>query len=227
MMFTYSDDMTAEGNQGRITVFGATGQTGRLIVAQALGRGDRVTAVVRDPNRLEVRDAGLKLVTAPDLTDPGLLADAIEGSRAVFSAIGPRGRKDGPVAAPATESILMAMAASSVRRLVVISAAPVGIPPRDDSFLNRRIMLPLVGEILRPVYEDLRRMEGELVASEAVWTSFRPPKLTDGPLTGRYRTVIGGGVPRGYSLSRADLAQAMFAALDRPETERSAVGIAY
>jgi putative NADH-flavin reductase len=36
----------------RIAVFGAAGNTGSRIVAEALGRGHQVTAVVRDPARL-------------------------------------------------------------------------------------------------------------------------------------------------------------------------------
>jgi hypothetical protein len=47
------------------------------------------------------------------------------------------------------------------------------------------------------------------------------------PLTGRYRTVVGGNVPRGYSISRADTAHAMLAVLDDPATFDRAVGVAY
>src|SRR5206468_2732773 len=111
-------------------------------------------------------------------------------------------------------------------RIVVISAAPVAPPPADDSFISRRIALPLVGLFLRPVYDDLRDMEAALAASSAVWTAFRPPKLTDGPRTSTYRTRVGDAVARGFTVSRADLADAMLASLRRPETERAAVGIA-
>lgn len=211
----------------RVTVFGASGQTGCLLVRQALHRGDQVTAVVRDPNRLSMRDPGLSIVTVPDLTDPAVLEGALDGAKAVLSAVGPRRRKDGSVAAPATASILTALTASAVSRIVVISAAPVGVPPREDSVINRRVLMPVVSAMLRPVYADLRAMEAELAASNTAWTAFRPPKLTNGPLTSRYRTVVGSSVPRGYSLSRDDLAHAMLAAIDEPETERAAVGIAY
>jgi hypothetical protein len=52
-------------------------------------------------------------------------------------------------------------------------------------------------------------MEGEIRRSKTAWTVVRPPKLVNKPLTGRYRTVVGGNVPRGYSISRADTAHAM------------------
>jgi uncharacterized protein YbjT (DUF2867 family) len=38
----------------RLTVFGATGGTGRHVVQQALADGHQVTAVVRDPARLQL-----------------------------------------------------------------------------------------------------------------------------------------------------------------------------
>jgi uncharacterized protein YbjT (DUF2867 family) len=116
---------------------------------------------------------------------------------------------------------------ASVRRLIVISAAPVGAPPPDDGFFSKRVMMPIVGAILRPVYDDLREMEAELSASDTVWTALRPPRLTNGPLTATYRTVVGSAVARGLSISRADLAHAMLAAVDRPETECAALGVAY
>jgi len=202
-----------------LVIFGAGGRTGTQLVTQALERGDDVTAVVRRPTDLP---AGATQRIVPDLADTAAVRDAIGDADAVLSAIGPRSRADAPVAAPATRHIL----AAAPRRIVVISAAPVEPPPADDSFISRRIALPIVGRVLRPVYDDLREMEEALAASDAVWTALRPPMLTNGKATGRYRTRVGGAVPRGSTVSRADLAAAMLEALDRPDTERRAVGVA-
>lgn len=203
----------------KLTIFGAGGRTGRLLVSQALDRGDAVTAVLRRPQEVDPR---VTVRVVPDFTDVDALRTAIDGSDAVLSAIGPRSSKEAPVAAPATRLIL----AAQPTRIVVISAAPVEPPPADDGFVSRRIALPLIGRILRPVYDDLRDMEEELVASAADWTALRPPMLTNGPATGRYRTRVGGSVPRGFAVSRADLAAGMLASLERPETVRQPVGIA-
>jgi predicted DNA-binding protein (UPF0278 family) len=54
----------------------------------------------------------------------------------------------------------------------------------------------------------------------------RPPRLTDGPLTGRYRTAYGQNLRRGLLVSRADVAHLMLATLDRPDTIGQAIGIA-
>ena len=211
----------------KVTVFGATGRIGEQVVRQALDAGHKVTAVVRDPARFDVSDPALKVATVPGLTDPEVLRPALEGSDAAISGVGPRGRKDGPVASSATRGILRAMEASGVRRLVAVSAVPVGPVPEGESFVNRRIVLPLISAFARDVYADLAAMEDEIRRSTTEWTIVRPPKLVNKPLTGAYRTCVGGNVPRGYSISRADVAHAMLAALDDPATVKQAVGIAY
>ncbi|WP_431219052.1 NAD(P)-dependent oxidoreductase [Leifsonia xyli] len=207
----------------RLTIFGASGQTGRLIAHQALQQGHDVRVVLRRPS--DDVDARADVRIVPSLDDAAAVRSALAGADGALSGIGPRKRADAPVAAPATRAILGAARGMGLR-LVVISAAPVEPPPADDSFLSRRIALPLIGVLLRPVYDDLRAMERELRGSDAVWTAFRPPMLTSGRATGAYRTRIGGSVPRGFTVSRADLADAMLSSLQRPETERAAVGIA-
>ena len=69
-------------------------------------------------------------------------------------------------------------------------------------------------------------MEVEIRRSATEWTIVRPPKLVNKPLTGTYRTCVGGNVPRGYAISRANVAHAMIAALGDPTTLKQAVGIA-
>jgi putative NADH-flavin reductase len=211
----------------RVTIFGATGGIGGHIVRQALDRGWEATAVVRDPARLDVRHPALEVAAVPDLSDPARVRPALRGSDAVLSGVGPRGRNDGPVAAPATRTILDAMAAEGVRRLVVVSAAPVGPVPDGDSFVNRRLLLPVISAAFANVYADLREMEQEMADSTTDWTVIRPPKLVNSSRKQRYRTAIDGNVPRGHTISRADVAHAMLAAVDDPATVRHAIGIAY
>jgi hypothetical protein len=123
--------------------------------------------------------------------------------------------------------MLSALEASGVRRFLAVSAVPVGPVPEGESFLNRRLLLPFITRLLRDVYADLAAMEDEIGSSDTDWTVVRPPKLTDKPLTGKYRVVVGGNVPRGYAISRADVAHAMLAALDDPATFGKPVGVAY
>ncbi|MER7955403.1 SDR family oxidoreductase [Streptomyces sp. NPDC096030] len=209
----------------KLTVFGATGGVGREIVRQALAEGHDVTAVVRDPARFAVTGERLEVYRA-DLSDPEALRAAVAGKDAVLSGLGARTRADAGVAAKLTRSVLAAMDAEGVRRLVVVSAAPLGPVPDGQSIIEKAV-LPVINTLYKDIYADLRVMEDELAASATEWTSIRPPKLTNKPVTGRYRTVVGGTPPRGRTLARADVAHAMLAALADPATVKQAVGVAY
>ncbi|MEU5599094.1 NAD(P)-binding oxidoreductase [Streptomyces sp. NPDC020298] len=208
-----------------LTVFGATGGIGQEIVRQALAAGHRVTAVVRDPARLNVAGAGLEVFRA-DLADPESVRPAVAGRDAVLSGLGARSRKDAGVAARLTRTVLRAMEAEGVRRVLVVSAGPVGPEPEGDGFLDRG-MRGIVSALLKDVYADLREMEDELARSGTDWTSVRPPRLQDKPLTGSYRTVVGGFPPKGRFIARADVAHAMLAMIDDPGTVKQGVGVAY
>lgn len=211
----------------KLTVFGATGGIGGHLVRQALDAGHAVTAVVRESARFDLRHPALEVAAVPGLTDPDLLLPAVKGSDAVLSGVGSRGRKAGTVASDATRGILGAMAAGGVRRFVAVSAAPVGPPAAGEGFFGRRILLPVVSAVFKEVYQDLAVMEQLIRDSRTEWTVFWPPKLVDKPVTGRYRTVVGGNVARGHTISRADVAHAMLSALGDPATVGKAVGVAY
>ncbi|MGW0784221.1 NAD(P)-dependent oxidoreductase [Streptomyces sp. NPDC002913] len=210
----------------RLTVFGATGAIGQEIVRQARAAGHEVTAVVRDPGRLP---EGLR-EAEPDgivrLDDPAAVRAAVAGRDAVLSGLGARGRKAGDVAERLTGLVLAAMEAEGTRRLLVVSAAPVGPEPADEPLLDRTVR-KVIGAVLKEVYADLTRMEAALAASATDWTSVRPPKLTNGPLTGTYRTVMGGTPRSGRSIARADVAHAMLTLVDEPAAVKQGVGVAY
>ncbi|MGW7416576.1 NAD(P)-dependent oxidoreductase [Streptomyces sp. NPDC054863] len=208
----------------KVTVFGATGGIGQEIVKQALAAGHEVTAVVRDPARFAVTGERLTVFRA-DLTDPEGLRKAVAGRDAVLSGLGARSRKDVGVTARLTRTVLRAMEAEGVRRLVVVSASPVGPPPGRQPLVDR-IIGRVISAALKGVYDDLRVMEGELARSATDWTSVRPPRLTDKALTGTYRKAVGGTPRSGRTIARADVAHAMLAVLDDPATVKQGVGVA-
>ncbi|MEH0576436.1 MULTISPECIES: NAD(P)H-binding protein [Streptomyces] len=209
----------------KFTVFGATGGIGRELVRQALDAGHEVTAVVRDPARLAVTGGRLEVVRA-DLTDPEALRPAVTGRDAVLSGLGARRRKDAGVAARLTRTVLSALEAEGVRRLLVVSAGPIGPEPEGDGALDRTVR-GLVSAALKDVYADLREMEAELARSATDWTVVRPPRLQDKPVTGAYRTVVGGFPRKGRFIGRADVAHAMLAMVEDAGTVKQGVGVAY
>ncbi|QEU92465.1 NAD(P)-dependent oxidoreductase [Streptomyces kanamyceticus] len=209
----------------KLTVFGATGGIGKEIVRQALTAGHEVTAVVRDPARLEVTGERLEVFRA-DVRDPEALRPAVAGRDAVLSGLGPRKRADAGITTELTRSVLRAMDAEGVRRLLVVSAGPVGPEPADSPLVDRAV-LAVINRVLKDVYVDLTAMEAELAASATDWTSVRPPRLLDKPLTGTYRTVVGGFPRAGRTIARADVAHAMLAMADDRASVKQGVGVAY
>ena len=81
--------------------------------------------------------------------------------------------------------------------------------------------------VLTDVYADLTETEAELARSATDWTVVRPPRLQNKPLTGSYRTVVGGFPPKGRFIGRADVAHAMLAMVGDPGTVKQGVGVAY
>ena len=213
----------------KITIIAATGGVGRQLVSQALAAGHDVTAVARNPARLP-----------PDVLAAGaarVVTSAVAGADAVLSALGPHNNSDAGIAAPGTTAITDAMRAAGVRRIVAISASPVGTtpspgrpnPPRHDpgdGLIMRHVGTRIAKTLFGKVYDDLARMEDILRDSSLDWTILRPPQLTGKPLTGRYRIARGRNVRGGRSIPRADVAHYMLAVLDQPDTIGQVIGIA-
>jgi putative NADH-flavin reductase len=214
----------------KLTIFAATGGIGRQALNQA------VAAVVRNPSKLAGQAVGV--VTA-DLAaaDPAVLESAVAGADAVLSGLGPRSTSETGIASRGTGAIVQAMQATGVRRIVVVSAAPIGTVPSPgrpkppshdpgDGFFMRHLLSPLTKAAFREPYADLALMEEILRDSGLDWTVVRPPRLTDKPLTGTYRTAYGQNLRRGLFVARADVAQLMLRVLEQPGTIKQAIGIA-
>ena len=223
----------------KLTIFAATGGIGRQILEQALDAGHDVTAVIRNPQKLPAKLSSQVRVVTADLAapDPATLRPAVQGADAVLSALGPRSNAEAGIATRGTQAIAAAMKAAGARRIVVVSAAPIGTvpsparpnPPRHDpgdGLIMQYLLNPLTKAALRKHYADLAQMEDILRDSDLDWTAVRPPRLTDKPLTGTYRTARGQNFRRGIFISRADVAHYMLRALQQPETVRQTIGIA-
>ena len=223
----------------KLTIFAATGGIGRQILEQAVDGGHDVTAVVRHPQKLPGELSRQVRVVTADLAapDPATLTSAVQGADAVLSALGPRSNAEAGIATRGTQAIAAAMKAAGARRIVVVSAAPIGTvpsparpnPPKHDpgdGLIMQHLLGPLTKAALRKHYADLAQMEDILRDSDLDWTAVRPPRLTDKPLTGTYRTAHGRNLRRGLFISRADVAHYMLRALEQPETIRLTIGIA-
>jgi uncharacterized protein YbjT (DUF2867 family) len=163
----------------KLTIFAATGGIGRQALEQAAAAGHEVTAVVRDPRRLSRK---VHTVTADLLASvPATLESAVREADAVLSGLGPSSPSEAGIAAQGTRAIVRAMKAADVRRIVVVSAAPVSTvpspgrpnpPKRDpgDGLFMRYVFAPLIKAALPRIYADLALMEDILRDSGLDWT---------------------------------------------------------
>ncbi|MFI9412247.1 NAD(P)-dependent oxidoreductase [Nocardia gamkensis] len=209
----------------RITVFGANGPTGRLLTGQALAAGHQVTAVTRQPDSFPLRHDRLEVAGA-DVLDPAAVDAVVPGRDAVLSTLGvPAGK--GPITtySRGAANIVAAMDRHRVRRLAVVSSSGVEPHPYSDGgFLFNRILLPYVTRVLgKTLYDDMRRMEALVRASDLDWTIVRPSGLYHLPSVTDY-TIVDGHADSRFT-ARADLAASMLALLDDDRHLRATVSV--
>jgi putative NADH-flavin reductase len=209
----------------KVIVFGATGGIGRLLVAGALDLGHAVTAFVRNGQTLEPRD-GLRVVQG-DLFDPQSVGDAIDGHRAIFSALGSRSLKTDPVLSRAVPLIISGMHFHMVDRIIAVGAAGALYPAgKYQPPIITVLFGVLRSTILRHPMADQRAQERLLAASDLDYTIVRPPRLTDGAATGTYRVLPDALPSSSLRISRADVADFMLQQLTDPRFHRRGVYLA-
>lgn len=211
--------MTKEKGSKHLLILGATGGIGQELVNQALERGHRVTALVRSPQKLRGARAGLKVI--PGSLSAEEIGAALAGCDAVLSAVGPSGPGRTSVTQDSARSIVAAMRARGVRRLLIVGVAVLF---RDAGILARLLR----GTLLRGVADDSEVMEQIVEASGLDWTIVRPPRLTNGPRSERYGVAndhLPPGAGGASTISRADVAHFMLDELERSEHVRRVVGI--
>jgi putative NADH-flavin reductase len=206
----------------KLIVFGANGGIGHHVVEQALEAGHTVTAMVRRPSSITIQHKNL-IVCQGDVLKPETIKEPMAGQEAVISAIGTESRQPTVVYSQGIANIMQAMQQARLKRLLCISAT--GLDP--SRLWMRLIAKPILWTLFRESYSDLVRMEAEVKRSNLDWTLVRPPRLTDGPHTGHYEFAINKHHPRGFIISRADVADYLVAQVNNPATFCSIVEVAY
>lgn len=209
----------------RIVVFGANGPTGRLLTSQALAAGHDVVAVTRQPDGFPI--SHLRLVVAGvDVLDPDGVADAVGGADAVLSALGvPFGKEPIWTYSQGITNVIAAMRKHGVRRLAVVSSSAV--EPHhyaDAGFLFNRVLQPYVANVMgKTLYDDMRRMEALVRASDLDWTIVRPSGLYDLPSITDY--TLQPGPSEGRFTTRIDLAAALLRLAEAGEFAGTVVSV--
>jgi putative NADH-flavin reductase len=189
----------------QIAVLGASGATGQMVVTSLLERGDDVAVLVRNPARLGVLAAKVRVVTG-DAADPAALKAAMDGADAVVSLVGvPRGERIGTARSDAARIMVETLTAAGPRRLVVVTALGGSASIGQLGLLGRIIYRRVIG---KERLVEVDRQESLISSSPLDWTLVRPPRLVDGAPSG-YRVAGSGRLASGITLTRADLAAAL------------------
>ncbi|PXX56456.1 putative NAD(P)-binding protein [Nocardia tenerifensis] len=193
----------------RLTVFGANGLTGRLLTGQALAAGHDVVAVTRRPDQFPIRHDRLT-VFGGDVRQADSVETAVAGADAVLSALGvPFGKEPIDTYSVGVANMVAAMCRNDIRRIAVVSSSAVDPHPYPGAgFLFNRVLQPYIARVLgKTQYDDLRRMESVLTATDLDWTIIRSGGLYALPAVTEY-TMVEGRADKRYT-ARVDLAAAL------------------
>lgn len=186
----------------QLAMFGASGATGRHLLQLALDAGHTVTVLLRSADSLSIQHPALTAIVGR-LDQSATVESVVQGADAVVSVLGARKGGAQSICSDAMRGIVAAMQATGRRRLIALSAYGASETRKASWFI--RFVRMAIGEKMR----DKDAMEALVRASGTDWTLVRPPALTNGQASGRYRS--GTGLRPGMTgrLSRADLAAFM------------------
>lgn len=198
----------------KIFLVGATGRTGKWILAELLARNHEVTALVRGGAGRLSSATKLRVVEGDLLESEGLVS-ALEGHEAIISALNSRAVEAG------TEMLIGAAMIAKVPRFLGVAGG--GILQLDQDRLRRD----------RAGYPEvfLRSSEGHLRAWRALerspleWTLVCTPDLSDVPATGLAQVRADYMPEGGRSVACGDVAAFLAGELEDPKFARRRVGM--
>jgi uncharacterized protein YbjT (DUF2867 family) len=151
----------------RVTVFGANGRVGSLIVAELLTRGYDVVAVVHRGSRLP-KNPHLRVIRA-DIYNSKSVDDAVVGSSAVVSALGSWGTHKKDILTVGMTHIIAGMQHHGIQRIVSLTGVEARALGDYLSFMHRlahRMIRAVAGKILSDGEQHIVLLE----SSGLTWT---------------------------------------------------------
>ncbi len=168
----------------KIFIVGGTGGTGRQVIEQALLENHLVTALVRNPVKLNIDHPNLKVIKG-NILEPGTFEQAIKENEVVISALGhKRFFIKTNILSEGTKNIVNAMEKHKVKRFICITSMGVN----DSRFrLGLYYTLFVIPVILLFYFLDKEKQERIIRQSSLDWTIVRPGQLTNGKKRTTYR----------------------------------------
>ena len=210
----------------KIALFGASGNIGKRIGAEALERGHEVTAMIRHTSRSENKCMHCVSV---DITDPAKVAAAVKGHEAVINAVSPAGNAAGDnMLVQAAKSLLEALPRAGIRRLLIVGGAgSLEVAPGKQ--LMDSPDFPPAWKGVALAHRDA--LQVYLADKTLDWTYFSPAAFIEpGKRTDKFRTgtdqlvVDGKGESR---ISMEDFAVFLLNELESPKAIRQRLTAAY
>ncbi len=207
-----------------VTIFGATGQVGKQIVAQALGHGHYVKAFGRDVSKLIDDDLNNKNFEAIQgyVFDKKDVQKAISGSDAVFSALGGSMDMQDKTRSLGMKNITEQMIVAGVKRIIAIGGRGV-LADDEYEFLLHHPDYPKeyagVGEEHLQAYLYMKETNLD-------FTFYCPPNIVDASPDGLYITRADyPPQPDSYRIFTGNLAMSMLQSFERNDYIKNRVGI--
>ncbi|MGW4118367.1 NAD(P)-dependent oxidoreductase [Nocardia sp. NPDC004711] len=211
----------------QITVFGASGDAGSRVVAEALSRGHRVRAVARTAERLRELPAEVEVWTG-NAADPADVEKAAAGSDVVVSATRPAPGREHELAEVAA-ALLEGLADSGIRLLVIGGAGSLTVAGTGKTVTEQ----PGFPAELVPIAEGgSRQLEVFRTTPHAVnWAYVSPAALFEpGERTGAYRLGRDDLLTDDQgdsSISMEDMAIAVLDEIEQPAHHRTRFTVGY
>ncbi|MGX1675573.1 NAD(P)-dependent oxidoreductase [Streptomyces sp. NPDC055400] len=204
-----------------VTVFGATGGIGRIVVQQLLDDGHHVTALARTPAKLALTHPNLTIITGP-LSDRDAVTRTITDANVVISALGPslkRSAKGTPLT-QGTRTIVDVMREQKVTRFIGL-ATPSLADPQDKPHWKHKV-LPVMARLFFPnALIELKGMTEAVTFSDLDYSIARITNPTDKPATGRIQSGFLGHDKVGSTMTRADIAAFLVSQLTDTRYQRA------
>ena len=214
----------------RIALIGASGFVGSALLKESLKRGHTVTAIVRNPEKITLKDPNLQIIQG-DVLSEQFIPDVIKGVDVVISAYNP-GWTNPNISQETTaayQSIISGVKKAKIPRLLIVGGAgSLYVAPEKrvmDTGVIPESYLPAVESLANVLY-DLQKNEKELD-----WAYFSPAgNIEPGERTGKFRLgkdqliVDKDGKS---NISVEDYAVAMLDEIDSPAHHRERFTIGY
>src|SRR6476659_3013001 len=209
----------------KLLIVGGTGGTGKELIEQALQQGHRLTALVRNPDRVSTSHPNLQVVKG-DILDFNIVQDVVQGQDAVLSALGHKKFfVRTTILSSGTKNIIGAMQKHNVSRFICITSLGIN----ESRFkLGLYYTLFVIPFIVFFYFLDKAKQERLIRESKLIWTIIRPGQLTNGKKRGVYKhgPNVGNYIIT-KTISRADVAHFMLSQLNDVTYHCKAVGVTY